>query len=512
MNGGFIATSEIRSNTRSSVVKKMKGIRSNIALAAAAAAVLTFSTAGSQNAAAAVAKNLAASAPVATLRNESVVRLPIEIPYSLIEELVNEKAPLAASDHVNNPTSALSEDSLYWHMKRGHITVSRGNNCIVVSVPVSGHATAKGKLGIKKKSFLGFIPLRIPVQETAHFSGVVNGCVTFDIAPDWTLVPKVSLDLDLKKAEVRLANAVPVSFRGLAEKEFNKQKGKIIRDVTDAVVSGMAVKAQVQKGWDSLNAVYKVSADPEVYARVASSRVIFQPLTFDKLDAVTVGVGLVAEIGTFVGVKPPVATPKPLPPIEPVAELAGNSELRVPVVVNLDAVNEVLEKKLSAEPVDVEEGKKLSITSARLASRNGRALLTLGYEIERAWYLPDASGTIDIEARPVLDSDKQTLAFRELDYSVSTRSRLVNAAAWLLKPVVLKAIESRASVELAPHLANARASANEQVKLLTSKGGLASAPSVDKLRIDKVVIHRDALIAVVGSELSTHIELAAARY
>jgi hypothetical protein len=440
-------------------------------------------------------------------QNESIVRLPISIRYDMIEKLVNEKAPAAVSGVRPDPTNALYDDTLRYTIQRGHITVSNGGNCIAVTVPVHGHATAHGRFGAGGR--LGRLIASTSLQETANFRGTVHGCVSFDIAQDWTLQPRVSLNLDLDRAEVRLIrNWIPVSFRGLATEEFNKAKDGIVRDVTAGVVAGLDVQKQVQKAWESLHAVYPVSRDPVVYARMQPKRVLFQPLAFENADVVTVGVGLAAQIETFVGAKPASPTLSPLPTIEPAPAMAASSQLRVPVVVNLEAVNEQLARKFAEGPIDVDANRKLAITSAKVRNRGKQALLTLEYEVQRAWYLPDISGEVELTGQPVFDAKTQVLSFRNLNYTLQTRSTLVNAAAWLLKPMVLQVVQHRAKVDLLPHLAAARQSANNQAKLLASKLGTSSQLDVQDLRVASVTIGGGMLIAVMGSDVAARIDLA----
>src|SRR5262249_22732879 len=96
---------------------------------------------------AAVVASLPAATP--TSRHESVVRLPIAIPYTMIEKLVNEKAPASVSGIKDNPTAALYDDTLRYTIARGAIEVSNGGNCIAITVPIHGSATAHGRFGAR---------------------------------------------------------------------------------------------------------------------------------------------------------------------------------------------------------------------------------------------------------------------------------------------------------------------------------------------------------------------------
>lgn len=442
----------------------------------------------------------------ATEVNYSVVRVPIEIPYATMEALANEKSPRVVSGVKDNPTSAMYDDTLRYTINRGDIHIGNGGSCLAITMPISGSATAHGRVGAR--GWLGRRIASFTLSETANFSGTVSGCLSFDINPDWTLQPSVNLNLALDRAEVRLIrNWIPVSFRGLATDEFNAHKDAIVRDVASQIVSSLKVQQRVQQAWSAMHAVYPINANPAVFARVEPQRIVFQPLDFSRAGVVNVGIGLVAKIQTTVGAKPIVPRVAALPAPESIASLPALSNLRVPVVIHLAAVNEALAKKFDEGPVSADEHGRLAITSARLVSSDGRAKLQIQYEVQRPWYLPDLSGEFSVQAQLDYNAATQTLAFKNLDYTLQSRTELMNAAAYLLKPIVLQSIERRAKVELAPHLANLRSSANKQAVALLPRdsGGVIR---LDKVRIDSVTLRDGVLIATVAGDVATEVKLA----
>ena len=453
----------------------------------------------------------ATSPPSSFSTAESVVEVPVTVRFSALQDLANQKAPRSVSGEVDNPTRALTEDKLRWTVNRGDITIARGDNCIAVSVPLNGHATARGRVGFRRRGPFGFLGhfLSAPVQETANFRGTAHGCVSFEVGADWTLKPNVALSLDIDKAEVRLLNAIPVSFRSLAQEAFEREKDTVLRDITTEMMKAVDAKTRVAKAWNQLHTVYQVSADPEVYARVVPTRVLWEPLAFTDSE-VRFGVGLSAKVQTFVGVKPTAPTPAALPSLE-ASILTGATELLVPVVLNVDAIDRELGKRLAAQPLTLDKDRSLVITKAQLSDREGNALLRLTYEIQRPWYLFDLSGEVEISARPVLDASTQTLSFSNLSYTLESRSELLNVAAWLLEPAVLAVIKDRAQLALAPHLEQARQSANLQAKLMADKVGGDSQLSLDRLAIHGVSIGRGIIIAVVAGDFTTQVDLASLR-
>ena len=128
--------------------------------------------------------------------------------------------------------------------------------------------------------------------------------------------------------------------------------------------------------------------------------------------------------------------------------------------------------------------------------------------MKRPWYMSDISGAVDILGEPLLDTKRQVLSFTHLDYTLQSRSTLLNVAAYLLKPIVLGYVQQNASVDLSQPLQMARAAANTQVKQLASGIGADSTLSLEKIQVESIAISGTTLVAVVSGQGATKVQLA----
>jgi hypothetical protein len=439
---------------------------------------------------------------------ESVLRVPVEVPYALIERLVNEKAPVEVQGSRPDPTDLMYDDVLRYRVQRGAISVHQGPGCAEISMPIHGSATAHGRVGAR--GWLGRMVLSTSLQETAEFAGTVKGCVRFDVGPDWSVTPTVSLDLQLDRAEVRLIRDwIPVSFRTLATEEFNKRKGQIVSDVTAEIVTALDLKSKVQTAWASAAGVHTISTSPAAFAVVRPTRIVAEAPRFDSADAIHFGIGVVAQVEVVAGKKPAAPAAPTLPSLSTVAKLPSDSQLSIPVQVDLRVVNEELKKALGTAPIDVDDGKFIRIKGASIVADGAKAVLKLDVEGRRAWYLPDVRGVLYVTATPVWDAGSQTLALRKLDYTVATRNAFVNAVAWMAKPIALQVLESRARIDLSSSLEAARERANREIAALSREVLVGPAATVRSVRLTQVALQNQSLVVIATGELLSNVRLAA---
>ena len=105
-------------------------------------------------------------------RSQSLLNLPIKIPLSNIEKVLN-TIPSTFPGTESDITDLLSDDTLTYQINRDDLSIGVRNNKITFSAPISGTASIKGK-----------IYLRLFSQDfsaTVNFAGTISGDFSLDI-------------------------------------------------------------------------------------------------------------------------------------------------------------------------------------------------------------------------------------------------------------------------------------------------------------------------------------------
>jgi hypothetical protein len=110
-------------------------------------------------------------------------------------------------------------------------------------------------------------------------------------------------------------------------------------------------------------------------------------------------------------------------------------------------LNEVLAKE-NIE-IDTGIGTKIDISGmeAQIA-QDGMLNLKLNIQADKSRLGRGVAGDIWVKARPVIDYEKQSLGFTDVELTVETKDKLTTAATWLLEGLLTKGLESQLRVDL----------------------------------------------------------------
>ena len=104
------------------------------------------------------------------------------------------------------------------------------------------------------------------------------------------------------------------------------------------------------------------------------------------------------------------------------------------------------------------------------------------------WFGRRAKGVLYLLATPVLDTENQIIHFRDIELDVASRDALFAIVGEAVEPILLAAIESRASFELKPQLdEDLRNKANAAIAGLTSSD-LALEGHVEDIRLRRLAV------------------------
>jgi hypothetical protein len=135
------------------------------------------------------------------------------------------------------------------------------------------------------------------------------------------------------------------------------------------------------------------------------------------------------------------ARKKRLPPLEQYVPDDETINLNVKALLNYDSLEQEAMKALSGTKID------MGITSVTVKSLR---LMGSGENLAAAFEISagTSSGTIYAAGEPYFDEDTRVLSIKNFDLDEGTREGLINAAAWLLRPVLMKFLSEKLEWEL----------------------------------------------------------------
>jgi hypothetical protein len=411
--------------------------------------------------------------------------LPVEIPLAEVRRRAEEMVPRHLEEERREDFSnALEEDSWRLLATRGAMDVGFSADRFVFRFPIDGRLTFSGRLRP--------VPVGrgVPVRETVDFSGNVIGSVKPSVAPDWQLRLESHAQLDLNRAEVEIFDLIKVSLRPLLRDELDPILAREFRKTAERAVADMKLRQQAAEAWRALHFSQEVPGGEGLWLSFRPAQVRLGPLRAEGgslRTAITVAGRLDLGFAGAAKARPP-QTPLPAVSVQVGggAEPAGRVEIEVPVLASDADLSRLAASRLRgvrhrAGAYDV------TFSGANLRVLGNSLLMALDFEA-RGPFARGARGRLFVRGQPVFDPEAKVLRLAGLDYDLATRSRLLQAADWLLRSDLLATLEKEARFDVAATLREADRKAQESARNLRFPAGLRGEIRLDSATVTDLVV------------------------
>lgn len=370
----------------------------------------------------------------------SILAVKLDLPVSALEDVANRDIPAQlAGVEKKDLHKKIKEGTIQWKMMPGHLTLQNTGHNLAFTLPINGNADATGRFGLFK----------IRVKGNAGMKGVITGDLTPVIDSDWQVSPNLTTNLNISHAVANYGRNGSKDIRdevqSALEPKIKAEKAKIGPGLTDA----LNMQEGVQNLWKKTHLTKLMTKDPASWLVFDPAVAQMGPIDYSNPSSVSVTMGMVAQTfitNTEVGNR----EAEKIPYLHLVDE-NPKTELRVPIIANFKALNSSLaddEFVLTSK-----SGAKTKVSKLKLElADKGRLNLTLDVNTLSGVWGKGLSGTLQLQANPMVDCPSQTLGFTNVKMSVRTREVFSGTAAWLLEEMLVKAIEKELRIDLKEHL------------------------------------------------------------
>lgn len=411
--------------------------------------------------------------------------LPVQIPLAEVRRRAEEMVPRHLEEERREDFSnALEEDSWRLLATRGALDVGFSADRFVFRFPVEGRLTFSGRLRP--------VPVGrgVPVRESVDFSGNVIGSVRPSVAPDWQIHLDSHAQLDLSRAEVKIFDLVKVSLRPLLRDELDPILEREFRKAAERAVADMKLRQQAAEAWRALHFAQAVPGGQGLWLSFRPAQVRLGPLHSEGGQLRT-GIAIDGRVDLgFAGAAQtrPVQTPLPALSVEEGvrAEPTGGLEIDVPILASDADLSRLTASRLQGVRHRV-GAYDVVFTGAHLRVLGDSLLMALDFEAKGP-FARGARGRLFVRGQPVFDREAKVLRLAGLDYDLATRSRLLQAADWLLRSDLLATLEKEARFDVAATLREADRKAQESARNLRFPAGLQGEIRLDSATVTDLVV------------------------
>jgi hypothetical protein len=264
------------------------------------------------------------------------------------------------------------------------------------------------------------------------------------------------------------------------------------------LASAFNARNQIERVWDRVNSVHKLSNEPPTWLRITPRKVALRQFGYTK-DAVDSGLALALETQVFVQDAPPEVLKAPLPAFEMTDTFPDDFQLSIPVEVSYAVINKQLQTQLAKARFNLPDRAWIAITAATVESYGDGVLLTVDFSGKKVG--KSVSGRLYIVGVPVFDAATAELRVDQLKYTAATESLLVQNAEWLAHSQLLDTIRAVSVVNLNGEMEKAKTRANDEIDKLKKQlpKEVGADVCVAEIQIERLVFAKERAFAVVNA-------------
>ncbi len=442
--------------------------------------------------------------------------LPVRIPIASIRDRLNREVPLVMRGRERDPVRhrAVIGDTLDWFARRGPIQVGGQRGQLRLDVMAIGSARVTGRVRALR-GVAGSILRRatggvsdVPFSVDGEAIAGISATLAPQLRSDWRIEPNARARTEVYRAEVPIAGVATVSVRRRVRDALQRRVTAMLGAMEQAALQDDRLRRLAQREWNRLHKVEKLGDEPDTWLVVRPLGIAARQIGI-RADAVELGIVIDAETRIAFGEQAPQNPVQALPPLVITEDADGRFALNTRAIIPWGELSAVIAQRLTDHRFEGGGGTRLQVRQVELSPQDQQLRLTLDLEARPGPGYPSRTvGRLHLTATPRLDAAAQTLYFDGLDYQLETEDGLAAAADGLLHAAVLEALGQRASIDLSPHLAWARAEASTAIERF-----VAQVP--DGIRLSAVlkdIAIRDLRTTPEGLQLvlETHADLSAA--
>ena len=379
----------------------------------------------------------------------SVVTVPIKLSVDDLQSLANRHLLRQYNGDVEYLDGTVKGKLNYRFRREGDAKVTVENGRLKISFQVNFEVRFAGNV----------LAAVVRVPFSAHTDGALDFSITTkpSIGRDWGIKTEAEVDYKWIKPPRLNVAGIRVTLRGETDRFLKEAIRSNLYKVDDAINKEVKLRDIMQREWDNLTV--PVKAADSIFLHFDPRGIAASPLEITPKDVtlracVETGISLSMGLGENVP-----ARKKRLPPLEQYVPGDETIKLNVKALMNYDSLEQEAMKAFSA-------GDKIDLGITSVAVKSLR-LMGSGEKLVAAFEITagNSNGTIYAVGEPYFDEETRVLSVKNFELDEEMRGGLVKAAAWLLRPALVKFLNEKLEWKLGSKIDDLTDEARELIAL-----------------------------------------------
>jgi len=366
----------------------------------------------------------------------STVFIPVQIPVSELEALVNDVVP----DSLYSTRDEKIRGGLF--PIKMDLDITREGK--IQSTTVEG--VVSNMLPIRAKG-----RVRLPPGIWRPFDAAFTILAQTDLTlhEDWRTVARTRGDFTWQESPYITLLGIKIGLKGKAENALRDQLQQLAPKIDGLIAEKINLRKEATKIWDSIGEPIQIRSDPPTWLLISPVGTYFSQAV-SRSDTFVVGLNVEAELETVVGQAPTHVLADTLPPLIPLPDSLAQQDGRgfqmyLPLTITYEQARDLLLKSLGDKTLNVQEKVSVNIDDVDLYPSGPSVIARMDFRANLADPKLGTSGRICLEGLPRYDIVTRTISVDSLDYDLNTRDALAKAAEWFLHGTLLELTRERLS-------------------------------------------------------------------
>lgn len=358
----------------------------------------------------------------------SVLNVPIRMSVQTLQKEINEELKsliYAANDLPGMGGTRLSIK--VWKLR--DITFEGKGNQLLTYAPLK--VWVQGKINV---NVLG-VQLAKNIEQVLKLQVNIN--TTMGLRKNWRLhttsfltsyqwIEKPSLNLGLIKIDVS----------SMIDQYIEQEKSTLLRQFDQQIQQHLDFKKQIQEAWHTFQSPFATSewGEEKTWLTLEPKNLVLTDLSFQNKELV-VHAGVEAKAHAQLSKTPNPTSPKPLPALHQVPEVADKVEMHIQGKISKELAIEKAKEVFTKETYEFRNGKyKIDIKDLSIYGSGEKMVIQLDLE-------GSVEGRVYLTGIPVYNAKTDQLEVTEFDYVMNARADISKFIRWLFAKKIKKQLK-----------------------------------------------------------------------
>jgi hypothetical protein len=392
--------------------------------------------------------------PIILPRATSEINIPVEIPLSQIEQLLNNSlsSRLFAERGLDLGGGFFTDIDVN---KTGSARlVSKSSEKVSLILPMS----MAGNLKFEKRIFGQNLNTAIPFDE--------------NLMPEISFIPKIGADWNFSLQNIQIENygrSMKYNLLGFEidlDPMIRKQLQKMLNEqLGNSGLTQFDFRSIAEEAWTTFAKPLAIAQDgvaAYIYTQPSRLKVTEEVTNDQKLKLY---LGIEGEVFSQVGQAPQIQS-KPLPRLQANDNKENMLDIMIPLAISYDKLDEYLNESLSGQRFRTDKNTVLEVSNLSSQSFGDRILLKMDFLAIRR-NRRQIDGEMYLVGKPKFDPETEAIRFEEIEFDIHTKNLLARSATWMKQGQVLNQIKKMAYYPIREYLDAARFELQRQGNIQT---------------------------------------------